>query len=709
MVRNIVRTTFAVAAICFGYSAFAGSAQKVNSAAELQTALANATPGAVFELAPGDYAAPEIKPTKLRPIGSTPITLRSADPTHPAIFSGLMVKAGHDIIFEGLRFDYRFGPGDAELNKIGVNWPIQILGASGITIQACVFDGDLATAGAPEDIGFPTATALVVRYSSNITLEGNEFVSWYRGLGIDNSQSIIIRGNNFHSMRMDGMNLAALQSVLIEKNHIHDFNRSLASKDHADMIQFWTAGTKKPSTDITIRDNVLNSGNGAYTQSIFMRNEVVDQNKAGREMFYRNVKIEQNIIINAHLHGISLGAADGVVIRNNTLIRNRRSDGAGINDDLWTPRIRIEPTAENVDISDNITSAIDGPTARPDWRVSGNLLIQDRNPNLPGWYDTIFAAARSGDPGTLAAFVYLPDGLAAQNHLGADGLRLDHIGGPVGEATKPVALMQLVRDEHYLNRYNFDASLSVIPKDAQAEYLWDFDGISAIGRQVGHDFSKPGPHQIRLQVRLASGESAEAAARVDIASPEVLRLDTTRGQFLTRQGDKDLALPDIPLSSGASLILGQGHPALAIDRAAIAGVFSAQDLDLRLRLRTAKTSDPTGEILRVHNFMVLQMTPIGGVEFQLMPEGAVKPVVIRTGPLHLHDGAWHDLAVIYSANSGQITLLVDGTERAKVRAKGKLGHVQRWGLSFGNPFGQKSLDGEIATFDLRSNVTSFAP
>ena len=96
------------------------------------------------------------------------------------------------------------------------------------------------------------------------------------------------------------MTFSNIDGVLIENNYIHDFRGSPGSGDHCDMIQFWTAGTTSPSTNITIRANVLDIGNGTATQSIFMRNEMVDTGQAGTEMYYKNVVIEDNTITNAH-------------------------------------------------------------------------------------------------------------------------------------------------------------------------------------------------------------------------------------------------------------------------------------------------------------------------------------------------------------------------------------------------------------------------
>ena len=71
------------------------------------------------------------------------------------------------------------------------------------------------------------------------------------------------------------------------------------------MIQFWTSGTTSPSTNIVIRGNILDSGDGGWTQSIFMRNEMVDTGGAGDAMFYQNILIEDNVIYNAFIPMVS--------------------------------------------------------------------------------------------------------------------------------------------------------------------------------------------------------------------------------------------------------------------------------------------------------------------------------------------------------------------------------------------------------------------
>ncbi|MFN3938918.1 MAG: right-handed parallel beta-helix repeat-containing protein, partial [Gemmobacter sp.] len=161
--------------------------------------------------------------------------------------------------------------------------PFEVQSSTNVTIRNSLFDGDVASGRGELADGYGTAIGLTVRDSKGITVEGNEFSVWWRGLTVSNTKDVTVSGNEIHDMRSDGMNFADVQGVLIENNYIHDFRLSPLSGDHPDMIQFWTAGTTEPSTDIIIRNNTLDIGDGSWTQSIFMRNEMVDTGKAGAE------------------------------------------------------------------------------------------------------------------------------------------------------------------------------------------------------------------------------------------------------------------------------------------------------------------------------------------------------------------------------------------------------------------------------------------
>lgn len=389
---------------------------QVSTAAALQEAISSASAGMVIELAPGNYGRLDLR-RLVMPDGQ-PLVLRGAPGQDAPVLTSLRLREVENLVLENLVFDYTFTPGDRRHMR-----PFQIISSRGVTVRHCLFDGDVARGVSTRSDGFGTAFGLTMRRSDQVTLESSEIRGFFRGLVVASSSHINILGNDLHDIRMDGMNFAQVDGVRIERNYIHDFRRSLTSGDHADMIQFWTKGTTEPSRDIVIRDNVLNSGGGWYTQSIFMRNEMVDQGDAGAEMYYRNVLITDNVIINAHLHGVTLGATDGAIVSNNTVIRNARSQGERDNVDLWNPRISVARRSHNVQILRNVTSRIVGYEDQDDWVFADNVMVQDQGRLARGlYYDMVFVDALRGDPQDLGSFAYLPGGVLDGTGLGASRL-----------------------------------------------------------------------------------------------------------------------------------------------------------------------------------------------------------------------------------------------------------------------------------------------
>lgn len=385
------------------------TARKVSSAAEL-TAQIEAGGGTIV-LEGGSYGLLDLRESW--PAGS-PLVLRSADPQNPAVFSELKIHSARNIVLQGLVFDYDFTPGDSSDLA-----PFRIGKSHGIKVQGCLFDGDIAYGTNTAEDGYGSSTGFKVRHSSDIQVENSVFRKLKRGLLISQTTDVVIRNNNIHSLRMDGMNFAEVRNVLIERNHIHGFKGRPGWEDHRDMIQFWTAGTQTPTRNVVIRDNVLNSANGSFTQSIFMRNELVDTGKAGPEMFYRDIQITENVIINAHLHGITVGETRGLRITNNTIVRNARSEGEKENINLWKPRIRLKPTSRNVEVLRNVTGALDGPEGQTDWKVADNLLVQDHSRNKAGFYTQVFVPQSIRDPRRIEAFSPRPGGPLDGSGIGA--------------------------------------------------------------------------------------------------------------------------------------------------------------------------------------------------------------------------------------------------------------------------------------------------
>jgi parallel beta-helix repeat protein len=415
--KDLLRHVFLCAAVVSFMLMGSAQAQaetiQVATMKELKRALAQARGGETLLLAPGNYGALVLK-KKNGARSTRPVVLRSANADAPAVLTGMNLRHMSHLTFEGVVFDYRFSAGQPLQVK-----PFKISESRHITIRNSVFDGDLARNVSAVADGLGYGIALALSGNQHVTLEYNSFYNFHRAITLGRSSDVVVRGNDIYAIRSDGINLVQTQRVVIEDNHIHDFNRSTTKKDHSDMIQMWSRNAELPSSDIIIRNNVLNLGKGDSTQSIFMRNDQVDRGLAGAEMFYRNITIENNTIINAHLHGITVGETDGLVIRNNTVVRNKSSKGKKNKPALWTPQIRVAPTARNVEITRNVTSKVVGHEQQAGWRVARNFFVQDTMETQPGFYGAVFGRASMNKPTSPASFTPKPGGPLHNANLGS--------------------------------------------------------------------------------------------------------------------------------------------------------------------------------------------------------------------------------------------------------------------------------------------------
>ena len=373
---------------------------------DLEAALRATPPGGILELPAGDWGALRLR----GPDG--PSIIRSADPSNPARISRMEIREAGDLTLQDLTLKYDWSAED--LIRVS---PFEIIKSENIRLDSVHIVGDVARGDDPVARGLPWGIGLSIQYSHDVTVENSEVTAFYRGIVVRGADRTEILGNDIHGLRMDGLNFAMVRGVRIEGNHIYDFDRSTDVRDHADMIQFWTNQTDYPSTGITIRGNLLNSGNGVYTQSIFMRNDLVDRGLAGREMFYKDILIEGNFILNAHLHGITVGETDGLTIRSNTLVHNPTGAGADPTRDMWLPQIRVSEASRNVTIKNNIAAAFPAPHAG--WKMANNLVVQPHAIMGTNHYSRIFAGFPGGDPTKPASYRIKTGSLGDQPNLGA--------------------------------------------------------------------------------------------------------------------------------------------------------------------------------------------------------------------------------------------------------------------------------------------------
>lgn len=674
----------------------------VSNSTELTAALARSTGGETILLAAGDYGVLDLKGSSRFDLSfSSEVTIASADPANKAVISGMTLRNASNITFDGLVFDYTWSAADTISTR-----SVYVRDAENLTFRNSVFDGDLAGAGSSSTRGFATGIGLAVTDSKNVTVENNEFFEFHRGLVIGDTDDIVVRGNDVHSMRSDGMNFAGVQGVTIEDNKFHDFVASYTSTDHRDFIQFWTTGKTRPNTDIVIRDNVFDIGSGSWTQTIFMTNEAVNNEGAGREMYYRNILIEGNAIYNSHPLGISIPESIGVTIRNNTLVqvagdRPERDLSTG----KWLPLIWVDRDSETVRVQNNVTGQslgviVEGYSGQSGWRVTGNFVIQNNNPEANGYYGNVFVlSSLVPDENGLHHYVVLPGSVIESRGLGSPALLFQ------GQSDDLRALFSTA-GEHMLRV--FDASMTTdadgIVGARDAEFIWNFgDGTLARGRTIGHEYEKGGYYDVSLTVVRGDGSYSTTSVTIGVAGPEVLEFDRATGSFRAHSYGTETAIglstrKIAQTSEGAVLKISGTGSVLDIPRAYLGELYGASGIDLSLRLKGDGSAGNRGDVLRVNNAFIVTVDHRGDLVFRLVTS-AGETKLTSTG-VNMNDGRVHDIRLVYDGEDGIAQIMIDGAVVASARASGTMTTAANWDLTFGNSWSARNFVSELSGFAL---------
>ena len=662
----------------------------VSSLTELYAALATATGGETIALAPGNYGKMSLTvQSKFDYTYPSNVTITSADPDNPAVFTGLDIRDAANLTFDSVVFDYTFTTGDPISAK-----PFSVSGGENITIRNSTFDGDVARGVSAVDDGYGYGYGLSVRGTTGVTLEGNEIYNFNRGLVVTESSKIAVIGNELHSMRMDGMNFVEVTDVVIEENYIHDFRGSPTSGDHCDMIQFWTSGTDSPSTDIVIRGNVLDIGNGTMTQSIFMRNEVVDKGLAGSEMFYQNVLIEENIITNAHQHGIVVGETAGLVIRQNTVLHADGGNPDGLDSSVEIPRIAVASTSTAVVVTGNVTSNIVGLTTQTDWVVKQNAFVQDQNMLAPGYYGDVFVSSSLTSKDGVHQFLALPGGMIDQLGAGA---------APTLEAAytgNVTTLFNVTTDaDGSVQTRTFDASLSHLDTGslpAGTVYEWSFgDGTTAKGLTTTHTYADGGTYNVTLTVILPDGTRHPETTSVGVQDSLILNLGED-GIFHAQQFGDDILLSAKPVASADGIQLGAKGTTVTVAREHVTDMLGAESFDISLDIK-ADVAGTKGEIFRLHQSIIVEVNSKGELYVRAFGSAGEQIKLTTTGVV-VNDMKEHDISI--SLDDGLFSVTVDGKVAAQTAFDGTLASTGNHSLTFGNPWNATNFNGDLSSFEI---------
>ena len=357
----------------------------ISSSGALNSALAQATGGETFLLQAGTSYQIDVNTWAAH---SSPVTITSADHTNLANVTAIDIRGVDGLIIDHVRVQ---APGSAPNDP-----DIRIVDSSNITISNSLMVGDargFATARYAEDM-------LEAYNVDGLNILNNEVTNYFHGLNIHRSADVVVRGNDLHTLQGDGMRFSADKGVTIENNWFHDFLGSDGNLNHNDYIQFWTAGTNTPSTDIVIRGNLLANTSGTESQAIFMADE------ANHGTRFQNVLIEGNFIENNHVHGVTVNRADGVVIRDNSM--------PVLPGGQWGMLSKINVNdSTGAQIYDNLTNGVD-PLRSSVVRNDHNGRPADLTAIIAGEetgansfaFDGRFSVSKSGFVGNNAQFIW---------------------------------------------------------------------------------------------------------------------------------------------------------------------------------------------------------------------------------------------------------------------------------------------------------------
>lgn len=371
----------------------------VENTSELRQALRSAKGGETILLRSGEYGTLDIRKRFLEPI-----TIRSADTSNPACFKQLRLRNASNIRLQGVVFDYEFLHGERKnINQF------KIQSSRAIEVSHSLFDGDLARNTGSNADGRGFGLGLLVTDSQDIVVQNNEFRDWWVALMVLRTEQFTLADSELHSLRSDGLIAENVSQFMFRGNYIHDFKAAAGSGEHRDMLQIIRA-KGVGSRDITIRDNVFDMGRGDFTQTIFAG--ASGQNLGRRVVRHKNILIENNIIYNAHLHGITIAGVDNISVRRNSLIRV----SGGHSD----PGINLASGSTSVVIEKNVTNRIAGYENQRDWILSNNVTIQNKRRGEQNHYDQLFVYYARADRDGYNLYGIKPGSLIDQQKAGSN-------------------------------------------------------------------------------------------------------------------------------------------------------------------------------------------------------------------------------------------------------------------------------------------------
>ena len=202
------------------------------------------------------------------------------------------------------------------------------------------------------------------RHATACIVQGNKFENGGTKAVVFSygAQNVDFGYNEMHKTRIDCIQIAGADNLHIHHNWLHLWLRDANDNTHPDAIQSMTIETlnRAQMNNVVIEHNVVDCEDGAYTQSLFNRNE---KGIAGSHTAWR---IDGNVVINAHHHGVT--AAGDTATENNVLVKHANqndpfnarkfSEFGGYSNSVFQPKVNGAGTRSGNKVFGSLADAV---------------------------------------------------------------------------------------------------------------------------------------------------------------------------------------------------------------------------------------------------------------------------------------------------------------------------------------------------------------
>lgn len=264
----------------------------IASPATLAAVLAAAAPGSTVALSPGSYG-----PVSLR----KPVTLTGpAD----AVLASLVIPArASGSTVEGI--SVRLTPTEATIKDTPV---IRVSDATDVTLRGLTVRAGVSPGG-PE-AGRLVGRGINILRSIRVRVEGCDLAEMDDGFVLSGGEDVALIANTVHDTRGSPVCGSAPTRLTIARNHFRDVTPwNWGAGDHANMIHLWTMAGGGPVEGLTIRDNLMDQGQGVPVLGVYL-----DDRNLG--IGFRGVVIDRNTILLGSHQALRLENVAGIVTGN---------------------------------------------------------------------------------------------------------------------------------------------------------------------------------------------------------------------------------------------------------------------------------------------------------------------------------------------------------------------------------------------------------